>query len=494
MAESVGGSNNPSSQAIACVNLYRPNTGSFWVYQGDSVQSGGLALNSPLDWSVDPDFRSRTPQPELVLERGMPLYLRTLDGSYHVLGSHLAADPREFWRRLDRQFKLVPLPGRRGSPRLSVFVTFPRTASRLRARYLPNASPMQPRSLPGGTEIMSGRIDLPVELMSKLYVDDAVALLRAGNHMAAIALLERARKIDPASPAPYCQLAAIFLALQGNDSAAAIAQAGLANAPGDTSLRLMLAQALTSLGRLGEALVHYESLLLEGAYSEPLLLAMARAFAASGDLDSAIAVYRTAAALYPKLWSPYLGLAGCLSDQQRPFEAIRYYQKAVAIYPTSAPLRTELAFALASVGRYQAAIPHFHKAILLDPENAELRRAAATIYQALGQHAQALPHLEHASRLMPLDSAVASALGCTYRQLGDIDGALRSFRRALEINPGDEQATVQMAECYLAIPNVRAARDLLRAALEANPSSLLLKQKLALTAGGPASKPPSPTP
>jgi hypothetical protein len=44
----------------------------------------------------------------------MPLYLRTLDGSYHVLGSHLAADPREFWRRLDRQFNLLPLPGRRG--------------------------------------------------------------------------------------------------------------------------------------------------------------------------------------------------------------------------------------------------------------------------------------------------------------------------------------------------------------------------------------------
>jgi tetratricopeptide (TPR) repeat protein len=122
-----------------------------------------------------------------------------------------------------------------------------------------------------------------------------------------------------------------------------------------------------------------------------------------GQLDAAIAEFRTAIELFPEHAQAHNNLGVALGRHGNVDDAVSQYQQALAIDPGYTEAHVNLGVALAGRGDVDQAIVHFQKALDLAPQNIELQIGVGDVLAARGRHDDACIYYQKA-----LEMAVAT--------------------------------------------------------------------------------------
>jgi tetratricopeptide (TPR) repeat protein len=257
-------------------------------------------------------------------------------------------------------------------------------------------------------------------------------------------------------------------------------------APELRDARLQLANALAAGGRLGDALVHYDTLLaLEPDDAATLVKrAAARANLAGGaaapapppavreDLERAVAV--AAGAGDGHLAAEAHGMLGQLDRAGGDFEAaIGHYREALAADPEHAATLEGLARLLGDRGEYREAADLFRRLSAVAPRDPDARMGAAVALLLAADYASAREGLEQAVAELPDDVALKARLA---RLLASSpDRAVRDGARAVTL----------AQELFAAAPTAEAVETLAMAFAEAGDfEAARLWQNRLLASGG----------
>jgi len=253
-----------------------------------------------------------------------------------------------------------------------------------------------------------------------------VAEVDLGEPKQALPLLEKARGLDPASPAPLLALGKAYVALRDYDAA----NQSYSKA---TQLNPRLAEAWFGVG------------ITDRSLAEQRLNKAARG-------GSSVEKKK-------------------LQDEAKELldRALQALTRAVALDPSSARSHLILAESFAEAGRLVDAIPEFESAIQLDAKSDAACLGLATAYWRQRQFPQALPLLKRFLASSPGDPEANAMLADILEHDGDGDAALRHARVALAGNPNLFQAHVVLGRIYLAEQKPELAIAELRLVASADP-------------------------
>lgn len=205
--------------------------------------------------------------------------------------------------------------------------------------------------------------------------------------------------------------------------------------PDDPTIHNELANALRTLGRMGEAMTHYRHALeIRPDYAQAHYN-LGTAFQALGSLDSAVAHYRAALRLEPDEASTHYNLGGVLQAQGQLDSAVRYYRRAVALEPEHANAHNNLGNALLALGRLEDAMRHYRLAIAAEPEHADAHNNLGNALTSLGRLDAALEHYRLAVRAAPGHALARHNLGLALTAAGRVGEAVPQFREAARLQP-----------------------------------------------------------
>ncbi|HEY3900018.1 MAG TPA: tetratricopeptide repeat protein [Chthoniobacter sp.] len=178
------------------------------------------------------------------------------------------------------------------------------------------------------------------ETNSTAHVNLGIALDRKGAHDDAIAELETALKIDPASEAAHLNLGVILGAVGRIDEALDHLQRAVELNPRQAEAHFCLGKALASRNRVAEAMAEYEEALR----------------------------------VNPDYVDAHVVLGTVLYSLRRYDKALTHFQYYLRLNPTSAMAQDDVGSVLTSLGRLSEAVPYYRAALRLDPGNSDARQ------------------------------------------------------------------------------------------------------------------------
>jgi tetratricopeptide (TPR) repeat protein len=248
---------------------------------------------------------------------------------------------------------------------------------------------------------------------------------------------------------------------------------------------LNLARALVRLDRYPEAIRHYEEALrlkIGGAEAEAEL---SDALLHEGRVEEAIAHCRAALRLTPT-WAPgYNNLGYALLLTGRIDEAIAAYREAARLNPRYAAAWVGLGYALIQAGRPAEAVAPCTEAVRLQLGFADAHNTLGIAFAQTGRTAEAIACFEQALRLDAGGADVHNNLGNALAAAGRTAEAIAQYREALRLNPDYAPAHRNLGE------------ELRRAGREAEAAEHLAAAARLETAGEsrrPTVRPPDRTP
>jgi protein O-mannosyl-transferase len=143
-----------------------------------------------------------------------------------------------------------------------------------------------------------------------------------------------------------------------------------------------LANALVQTGRTEDAIGHYHEALRIEPGDFKALTKLGNVLQQMGRVPEAIGEYQQALRLKPDYAEAHNNLGVALMAQDRFLEAIEQYEQALQINPDFADAHCNLGFALEKVGRTQEAIAHYERAVQLKPDLQQAQKALARLQQA----------------------------------------------------------------------------------------------------------------
>jgi tetratricopeptide (TPR) repeat protein len=185
---------------------------------------------------------------------------------------------------------------------------------------------------------------------------------------------------------------------------------------------------------------------------------MAHELAREGKSDEAIANYRAALAIDPKLPGLLFELAEMLNSSEvkdGAQEAEREYHAALEANPLDEKSECRLGEIAALRGDVKDAQNHYVRALQLQPDDPEANIGLAKVWMSMNQPEKAEPLLKHAIELDPTSALAHFRLATVYRQTERSDDArrelveyqkykdmkekLREMYRAMRLNPGKQE-------------------------------------------------------
>ncbi|MGI8962245.1 MAG: tetratricopeptide repeat protein [Bryobacteraceae bacterium] len=166
---------------------------------------------------------------------------------------------------------------------------------------------------------------------------------------------------------------------------------------------------------------------------------MAHEAARQGNTEGAIAQYRQALKIDPKIPGLHFELAEALSGSKQPSdrEAVeREYKAALAANPFDEKSECRLGDIAARQSDLKAAAAHYSRALELQPNDADANLGLAKTLISTNQPEKAISLLRHAAQLEPFNATIHYHLSVLYRKAGRTDDAhreLAEFRRLTEM-------------------------------------------------------------
>lgn len=148
---------------------------------------------------------------------------------------------------------------------------------------------------------------------------------------------------------------------------------------------------------------------------------MGHVLAREGDSKAAIANYREAIRINPKIPGLHFDLAellkstGNVADQKA---AIQEYKAVLALNPADEKSLSELGSIAEKNGNTQEALEYYTHAVKLQPDDPGALAGLADVWISMQQPKKAIPLLEHAVQLDPTSSAAHFRLSTLYRHEG----------------------------------------------------------------------------
>ena len=167
-----------------------------------------------------------------------------------------------------------------------------------------------------------------------------------------------------------------------------------------------------------------------------------------GDAHAALAQYRRALELEPKLRGVHYELGEAILQDSRATAALeaaeKQFRAALAEDPADARAEYRLGTVCLLQRDFRTAIQHYSRALQLQPDNAYAQQELGAAWIKLGEPDKALEPLLTATRLDPLYPTAHYRLGTLYRQLGREAEA----RHELEVFEKLEESRKQIDQVY----------------------------------------------
>ncbi|HUI41011.1 MAG TPA: tetratricopeptide repeat protein [Terriglobia bacterium] len=208
---------------------------------------------------------------------------------------------------------------------------------------------------------------------------------------------------------------------------------------------------------------------LQRASSEPAakLSQQARAAAAAGKIEEAVALDRQAITLDPKQAALRVELAGWLTRLNRPLAAIVAFREALDLDPGNEAAELGLGASFRQVFNYDEARKTFEESARAHPASAAPLLALADLELQLQDYPHAVAHAGQALKLAPRQPAAHVDLAVAYQAQGNLDSALAELNAALTGEPGAAVAYYLRGSLYadrdqnqLALADARKAIEL----------------------------------
>lgn len=272
-------------------------------------------------------------------------------------------------------------------------------------------------------------------------------------------------------------------------------EAALKIKPSYAEAHYNLAVALGLQGRLSEAIPHYERAIqfkpsYAGAYNN-----LGNALVAQGKLDEAIQHYERAVQLNSKFPEVYYNWGNALTKQGKPKEAIQYYERALQVNPNYVEAHFNLAKRLSAEGLLDEAIRHYERCVQLRPDYAEAYNNLGNRLAVRKRWEEAYQSFQRALQLKPDYAEAHNNWGVALAGEGKLDKAIQQYEQAVRVRPGYAEAQANLGSLYGQQGNLDKALEYLHEALnaataETNPvlARAILKRIESLQA------PPSPSP
>ena len=290
----------------------------------------------------------------------------------------------------------------------------------------------------------------------------AAALQRAGRFDEATVQIEHALELAPQHGWAHAELADLLARGNQLDRAIDRYQHAIALSPNLDRAHVNLGLALARLDRLEEARLHLErgmALHADGRRHSDLPperlaaphLALADALVAAGELDAAIAHYKSAFALDPSRTRAGANLGLALAEANRFEEAQPLLEDSLTINYRSEQDQAGLARTYASLGRKQDAVRHFRNALLLRPGWRHATNDLAWILATspnpdLRDPEEAVALMENVLLEKEYHAAMLDTLGAAYAAAGRTDDAVRAADRALALARRDPALAAAIRE------------------------------------------------
>jgi protein O-mannosyl-transferase len=171
---------------------------------------------------------------------------------------------------------------------------------------------------------------------------------------------------------------------------------------------------------------------------------LAQALWSQGRLGDAAEQFRAILKMVPASDGARLSLADVLSAQKQYDEAAVEYRMLLASQPNNSTVETRLASSLMASGHPNEAIEHLQKALELDPQSAPLHRSLAEVYLGRSDPVRGEPHAREAVRLNPGDAAARNLLGVALAMEGQVGDAIVQLQEAVRLNPADPQSRANL--------------------------------------------------
>lgn len=177
-----------------------------------------------------------------------------------------------------------------------------------------------------------------------------------------------------------------------------------------------------------------------------------------GNKVGAVASFRDALKLAPKLTEASINLSALLLGSRKPedaAEAVKVIEAGLKHAPDSAELLANHAVALADSGDYAAASGAYDKLVKKAPEDLKLRYDYALVLSKLGQNEKALSELEPISK--STNPQLLAAAGSLYSQLGSHQACVKLLDQAAQKQPAPE-LLVRRANCKKELHDYKGER------------------------------------
>ena len=305
--------------------------------------------------------------------------------------------------------------------------------------------------------------------MNQLELTQLASLLNSGRY---VELEGKARELleRHSSSGIIWQVLGISLTRQGKDSLQALQRAAQL-LPNDAGAHNNLANALSRLGRLDEAVAHYRHALRFSPDFAEAHNNLGHALLDLGRFGDAAASCRRAAELKPGLAEAHDNLGSAQLALGRIDDALASHRRALEIEPDFAEAHSNLGNLWLELGRIEEALASQRRALEIDPNMAGAHNNLGNALRTLGKLEDAAASYHRALEINPRFVEACCNLGVTLRLQGRTAEAQASCRRALGINPQSAAALVALADASADIGQFAQAERLFKRAIAIQPDS-----------------------
>jgi tetratricopeptide (TPR) repeat protein len=230
-----------------------------------------------------------------------------------------------------------------------------------------------------------------------------------------------------------------------------------------------LGNAYDSLGRIDDAILHYQRALQINPYYLETYNTLGALYQNHGRIDEAIKQYRAVLKLNSDFPDVYYNLGLAYQSKGLIDRSMEQYELALKLKPDHVKARYNLGNIYQSRGLSDEAIEQYKKVIKLDPLYFEAVSNLAVSYMTKGSLDEAILYAKKAININPSHPMLYYNLGKFYQMKGLMDKAIEQYRISIKIKPDYAKAQYNLGVIYQQQGLSRKANKMFETARELNP-------------------------
>ena len=174
---------------------------------------------------------------------------------------------------------------------------------------------------------------------------------------------------------------------------------------------------------------------------------LAAALQGIGRLEEAVGHYEQALRINPDYLEAHIGLGVILRHQGKLKDAIAHYEEALRIDNKFIPAYYNIGIILLNQGMIKEAFTKFEETVQINPDFAEGYYTLGYVCMGEGRFEKAIGYFKEALRKSPSFAEAHNNLGVILRRQGNVNEAIGHFKKALMFKPAFKKARANLAVC-----------------------------------------------